>query len=1322
MSEDNKNPESTSGDFFVDYQSHLEQQKTETDKSGISVALNNVNVSVKTKEFVNGDQNEGYPTVFSEGPIGKIKKRIAKREVIETKILDNVSCEFNPKRMTLVFGSNQSGVSSLFKSVSSQLAPNVIKSGTVSFRNGENCAVLKKKYVRNICSYVPENDLHNSVLTVKETFSFARKCQSKTKDETVTRVINSLGLNICEDTIVGDQMYRGVSGGEKRRVTVGEMLLGPQRVLLLDNITTGLDSAVALDINKMLRLWSDTLNGVVVASLLQPEPEVLALYDDVLLLDQGRVLYHGPINEAEEYFQKAGFPRPEDSQLGDFLLDMSSAEGRGKIHEKMLLSLKHECIERDGFEKLLDSIGRVSTALSSDIVPVVGKAAKELINGTEFQKEFGMSFFMSLFYLLVRQLKLVFRDRGYIKGRTIQMTMMGIIMGTIFFDLQPEDFIARTGLIFFSAMFISMGAMAQISVVFNQKSIFYRQRDSGFFHTTSFAVSGIAVQFIISLVETLLMGTILYWLSNMANDFTSYCRFILTIYILALCVAALFRFAAAIMPNEIVAQFLASMMTLIFMIYSGLFLTVDNIQDWLKWIYYINPISYALLANSINEFRLSGRYDTIFAGTSKTQGEVYMATYGLETDKDWYLYSVAILCLMLLVYTIFTTLSLHFIRPSGRLTKKSTMDSEENVKRQKALAETTTATPTGSEPNSRTTSEIDLDVENIGHGLPFAPIDFTFAGVCYDVDVKVEKTKTKKRLLNGINGFVKSGSMTALMGASGAGKTTLIDVLAMRKTAGYIKGEFRMNGKTFDKKTLDNVSGYVEQSDALAALDTVKEILEFNAKLRLPTSVTEEQRALVVKEVIDTLRLQPYVDLLVGTKEVGLPLSIRKLVSVGVELVANPSIIFLDEPTTGLDATSAEIVVKALQRIARAGRSIICTIHQPSPVVFARFQEVLLLQRGGEIAYFGDQSGTSAEDSKLVQFLENCEGVAKHEAGVNVASWMLDVTGAGVNSSKTNFAEFYRKSDLYEKNENTLNKLHNESVLEDVKVHDSPGFFTQCGVLGKRMMKFHWRSPEYNVTRGKSSVVVALILGLSFYNISNDGISGMQSTAGFINVAGFFFGMATMNTSIPFYMKLRPSLYREIDTHAYGVIPYSIMSALVELPYLIMATTAYSAICYYLAGLQPAFSHFIFFWMVICALQICLLFFSNMLTVFAPTFQVGLILAIFLVANWNVLAGLLIPRPEIPDHWLWWHHCSPLRYWFEAIVVDQFKCSGVNCPTVSIPRDGTFITVTKDKYLDLVLGLDVDSQWIDLAILIGIAFVLRIIATIGMKKIRHMSR
>jgi ABC-type multidrug transport system ATPase subunit len=240
----------------------------------------------------------------------------------------------------------------------------------------------------------------------------------------------------------------------------------------------------------------------------------------------------------------------------------------------------------------------------------------------------------------------------------------------------------------------------------------------------------------------------------------------------------------------------------------------------------------------------------------------------------------------------------------------------------------------GGAATARDSGDSSLDEGNISRNSSI----FAWQNLTYTVN-----TPTGERVfLDTVNCCVKPGMLGVLMGSSGAGKTTLLDVLAQRKTDGTIKGSIMVDGRPLPV-SLRRSAGYYEQLDVHEEYATVREALEFSA-LRQPRTTPKEEKLKYVGTIINLLEPQDLADTLIVGVGNGLSAEQRKRVTIGVELVAKPSIlIFLDEPTSGLDAQSAYNTVRFLRKLADIGQAILVTIHQPSAQLFAEFDTLLLL-------------------------------------------------------------------------------------------------------------------------------------------------------------------------------------------------------------------------------------------------------------------------------------------------------------------------------------------------------------------------------------------
>lgn len=415
---------------------------------------------------------------------------------------------------------------------------------------------------------------------------------------------------------------------------------------------------------------------------------------------------------------------------------------------------------------------------------------------------------------------------------------------------------------------------------------------------------------------------------------------------------------------------------------------------------------------------------------------------------------------------------------------------------------------------SSSTQEVEKDVNS---GKP--TIAFHWRNLCYDITIKGEN----RRILNNVNGWVKPGTLTALMvrkylvylvspetcflglllttqqGATGAGKTTLLDVLADRVTMGIVTGDVLLNGhprgNSFQRKT-----GYVQQQDIHLETSTVREALIFSAELRQPPTVSQQDKLAHVEEILRLLEMDNYADAVVGVpgegeyilcpiagtninQLAGLNVEQRKRLTIGVELAGKPEfLVFLDEPTSGLDSQTAWSIATLIRKLANHGQAILCTIHQPSAILFQQFDRLLLLAKGGNTVYFGDIGQNSRT---MIDYFEKY-GAPSCGEDENPAEWMLHAIGAAPGAhTDRDWPQTWRESSEFTAAQKELEQL---AALKATTPNPEGGpefnttyaatFQQQLWTCTKRVFQQYWRTPSYIYAK------LGLCLGtVSFFSI-----------------------------------------------------------------------------------------------------------------------------------------------------------------------------------------------------------------------------------------------
>ncbi|POM58231.1 Pleiotropic drug resistance protein ABC Superfamily, partial [Phytophthora palmivora] len=466
----------------------------------------------------------------------------AKRHVVKKNILRNVSGVFKPGTMTLILGQPGSGKSSLMKLLSGRFpaGKNISIEGDVTF-NGLSRGTLMKR-LPQLVAYVPQNDKHLPTLTVKETLEFAHACNGgslSTRDEKhlvygspeenqaaldAARamykhhpdvIIRQFGLEKCQNTVVGDAMLRGVSGGERKRVTTGEMVFGNKFVVMMDEISTGLDSAATFDIISAQRSLAKAFNKTIVISLLQPSPEVFELFDEVVLLNDGYVMYHGPRSEALSYFEDKGFKRPPNRDVADFLMDL----GTDKQRQYEIGPVPRYANQfADEFEKS-DIHKRIVNDLHEPFKRELVEDNKTYIEHTP---EFQQNFLTGTITIVARELKVLVQDSAAVKSRLFMALIIGLLYGTAYYQFDEVNSQVVMGLAYTTVDTLSVAKSSMIPTILATRDVIYKQRGANFYRTSSFVIASSAKQIPVMLMETLLFGSIVYWMCGFVASAQSY--------------------------------------------------------------------------------------------------------------------------------------------------------------------------------------------------------------------------------------------------------------------------------------------------------------------------------------------------------------------------------------------------------------------------------------------------------------------------------------------------------------------------------------------------------------------------------------------------------------------------------------------------------------------------------------------------------------------------------------------------------------------------------------------------------------------------------
>uniref|UniRef100_A0AAX7SV37 ABC transporter domain-containing protein n=1 Tax=Astatotilapia calliptera TaxID=8154 RepID=A0AAX7SV37_ASTCA len=495
------------------------------------------------------------------------------------------------------------------------------------------------------------------------------------------------------------------------------------------------------------------------------------------------------------------------------------------------------------------------------------------------------------------------------------------------------------------------------------------------------------------------------------------------------------------------------------------------------------------------------------------------------------------------------------------------------------------------------------------------------------------KKATTKDILIDLNGIMKPG-LNAIMGATGSGKSSFLDVLAARKDPAGLSGEVLIDGAP-QPPNFKCLSGYVVQDDVVMGTLTVRENFTFSAALRLPSSISHKEKKQKVDRLIKELGLGRVADSKVGTQLIrGISGGERKRTNIGMELIIDPPVLFLDEPTTGLDASTANSVLLLLKRMANNGRTIILSIHQPRYTIYRLFDSLTLLVNGHQV-YHGPARSA----------LEYFSGIGYTcEPHNNPADFFLDVingdsTAVVLNSGKTEERIVQGK------------KVVTTTPFRTITY--TTGFFTQFRWVLKRTFRNLILNPQTSIAQVAVTILLALVVGALFFNVQNDS-SGIQNRTGalfFVVVNQCFSSLSAAEL----FIAERKIFTHEYISGYYRVSVYFLCKILSDIITLrTIPAIVFTCVAYFMVGLKPTAGAF-FFYMLTVAL--CAYTATSMAFAISADQTVVAIANIFMTIScvfMMIFAGLLVNIPSIASWLAWLKYLSIPRYGLSALQANEF--------------------------------------------------------------------
>ncbi|KAE9377302.1 hypothetical protein N431DRAFT_436547 [Stipitochalara longipes BDJ] len=1209
----------------------------------------------------------------------------------EVNILQNFRGLVHPGEMVLVLGRPGSGCTSFLKVIANQRFGYTGVNGEVLY--GPFDAKTFAKQYRGEAVYNQEDDVHHPTLTVGQTLGFALDTKTPGKrpfgmskadfkDKVITTLLKMFNIEHTRNTIVGNPFVRGVSGGERKRVSIAEMMVTAATVCAWDNSTRGLDASTALDYAKSLRIMTNIYKTTTFVSLYQASENIYKQFDKVLVIDAGREVYFGPASEARAYFEGLGFKEKPRQTTPDYLtgctdeFEREYADGRSAADAPHSPETLAQAFIDSKFSKQLDEqmvqyrkIIAEDKQRHEDFEVAVAESKRKGAS----KSVYSIPYYLQIWVLMRRQFLTKWQDKFSLTVSWITSITIAIVLGTFWLNLPKTSAGAftRGGLLFISLLFNAFQAFSELASTMIGRPIVNKHKAYTFHRPSALWIAQITVDLAFSATQIMVFSIIVYFMCGLVREAGAFFTFYLIIVSGYLSMTLFFRTIGCFCPDfDYAIKFAATIITL-FVITSGYIIQYQSEKVWLRWIYWVNALGLgfsALMENEFSRLNLTCSAESLIpsgpgytnidnqvctlagsvAGTDIVSGSAYITDGFSYSPSDlWRNYGIIIALIVAFLITNSTLGEWVTFGAGGNAAKVFQKPDKERTELNAALI--AKRDQRRAQKGGHEGSEININSKAI----------LTWEGLNYDVPTPAGQL----RLLNNIYGYVRPGELTALMGASGAGKTTLLDVLAARKNIGVITGDVLVDGikpgTAFQRGT-----SYAEQLDVHESAQTVREALRFSALLRQPIEVPQAEKYAYVEEVLSLLEMEDIADAIIGDPESGLAVEQRKRVTIGVELAAKPELLlFLDEPTSGLDSQSAFNIVRFLKKLAGAGQAILCTIHQPNAALFENFDRLLLLQRGGQTVYFGD---IGKDACVLIDYLRRHGAECPPDA--NPAEYMLDAIGAGQapRIGDRDWADIFAESPELANIKDRITQMKSERLAEvgsnfktDEREFATP-LLHQLKVVQKRTNLAFWRSPNYGFTRLFNHVIIALLTGLAYLNL-NDSRQSLQYRV-FVIFQVTVLPALILAQVEPKYALSRMIYYREASSKMYGQFAFASSLVVAELPYSILCAVGFFLPLYYMPGFQNASSRAGYQFLMVLITELFSVTLGQMVAAITPSPFIAALLNPFIIITFALFCGVTIPKPQIPKFWrAWLYQLDPFTRLIGGMVVTELHGRTVTC-------------------------------------------------------------
>ncbi|KXN81251.1 Brefeldin A resistance protein [Leucoagaricus sp. SymC.cos] len=1257
--------------------------------------------------------------------------------------LRNILTDFEgvvrPGEMLLVLGRPGSGCTTLLKTLANRRSEYHAVTGEVYY-DSLTPSQIKNRH-RGDVQYCPEDDILFPTLKVDKTIHFAaqtRAPQPRIENQTrkeYTRLIADVyttifGLTHVKETLVGDAAIRGVSGGEKKRVSISETLATRSLITSWDNSTRGLDASTALEFVRALRIATDLVHISTIVSIYQAGESLYNIFDKVCVIYEGRMAYFGPASEARQYFIDMGYQPANRQTTPDFLVGVTDPEGRiernvedeenvesgnghceineessitrqtrvgpiprtaaefaehykkSKIREQNLQDMEEYRRDFVGKRELKEQYRESSRAEHArhtrEKVRPSFVSSSWIMNDSSHQSPYIISIPMQVRIVMARRLQILKGNYTAQLISTCVFVIQAVIIGTTFVQMTDATtgYFSRGGVLFFSVFAPTLFSMSEIPSLFAQRPIVLRHAQAAMYHPFVEALAMTLVDVPFTVLTITLFAIVIYFVAGLqtsAWQFFTYYVFLVTI---GISMKAFFRALAAAFPAEAPAQAVAGILLLALSLYTGYQIPRQQMIGALRWISYINPIFYAFDALMSTEFHtINGPCSNLVPSGAGYEGiSIANQVCPIVGAQPGQLDVVGAQYVLLSFGYEFG----HVWRNYAILCAFGVffvlcllIFTEFNTRANSS----TSVTQFKRGSKSAVIQEAAMAVGSDEEKKAVAKEETTVVGNKGAEEDEKKKEAALKEAPKMTNVF--SWQHLNYVISTGRGKTRkLLDdvsgfvspgkLTALMGESGSGKAGVVTGDRFFNGQPLP--ADFQAQTGYCQQMDTHEPTSSVREALRFSARLRQPSSVPVAEK-------DAYADHVLEMCGLGefadaivgsLGVEQRKRTTIGVELAAKPRLLLFLDEPTSGLDSQSAWAIVSFLRELADSGQAVLCTYVA--LLSMVFDRLLLLRKGGQTVYFGD-IGKNA--TFVINYFETGGG-RPCQPGENPAEYMLEVVGAGATAvAEQDWYEVWLKSREHQQLVEDLDRIHTEGrkqppVERTLRGKYATPWMFQTTLLLQRQYASYWRNPTYLMSKLVLNIVGGLFIGFTFFK-SGDSIQANQDKLFSIFMGTVLSAPLGGQVHVP-YINMR-NIYeiRERPSRMYNWSALTTSQLLCEIPWNIVGASLFFCCWYWTVGFASSRGAFTYF---VYGVQFPLFWTTIALTVASasPTAEIAGLLYSFLFTFVLTFNGVLQPFRQL-GWWKWMYHLSPYTYLIEALLGQAIGRMEINCSSTE------FVTV-----------------------------------------------